>query len=57
VLAGKTGLVIGLLHDTFIHRPIKLLMSQKKRLDSTGPAWRAVLAATGQPFDAKAGPA
>ena len=49
-MAGKTGLVIGLLHDTFIHVPIELLVSQKKRLDLNGPAWRAVLAATGQAF-------
>jgi hypothetical protein len=28
--------------------PIELLVSQKKRLDLDGPAWRAVLAATGQ---------
>jgi 6-phosphofructokinase 1 len=49
-LAGKTGLVIGLLHDTFIHVPIEHLASQKKRLDLDGPIWRAVLAATGQRF-------
>ncbi|HNW78487.1 MAG TPA: 6-phosphofructokinase, partial [Candidatus Competibacteraceae bacterium] len=47
-MAGKTGLVIGLLHDSFIHVPIDLLVSQKKRLDLNGPGWRAVLAATGQ---------
>lgn len=51
-LAGKTGLVIGLLHDTFIHVPIELLAGQRKRLDLDGPAWRAVLAATGQNMDA-----
>ncbi len=55
-MAGKTGLVIGLLHDIFIHVPIELLVSQKKRLDLDGPGWRAVLAATGQTFDAKTGP-
>ncbi len=49
-MAGKTGLVIGLLHDTFIHVPIELLTSQRKRLDLDGSAWRAVLAATGQTF-------
>ncbi|MDS4041702.1 MAG: ATP-dependent 6-phosphofructokinase [Candidatus Competibacter sp.] len=47
-MAGKTGLVIGLLHDTFIHVPIELLVSRKKRIDPNSPAWRAVLAATGQ---------
>ena len=49
-MAGKTGLVIGLLHDTFIHVPIELLVSRKKHLDLDSPAWRAVLAATGQTF-------
>jgi 6-phosphofructokinase 1 len=48
-MAGKTGLAIGLLHDRFIHVPIELLASQKKRLDPDGPAWSAVLSATGQP--------
>jgi 6-phosphofructokinase 1 len=48
-MAGKTGLVIGYLHDRFIHVPSELLTSRKKRLDPDGFAWRAVLAATGQP--------
>jgi 6-phosphofructokinase 1 len=48
-MAGKTGLVIGLLNDQFIHVPIELLASQKKRVDPTGPEWHAVLACTGQP--------
>ena len=48
-MAGKTGLVIGFLHDRFIHVPIQLLAQEEKRLDPEGPAWSAVLAATGQP--------
>ena len=48
-MAGKTGLVIGFLHDRFIHVPIELLASRQKRLDPDSPAWSAVLAATGQP--------
>jgi 6-phosphofructokinase 1 len=48
-MAGKTGLVIGFLHDRFIHVPIELLATQQKRLDPDSPAWSAVLAATGQP--------
>ncbi|MEI6674587.1 MAG: ATP-dependent 6-phosphofructokinase [Verrucomicrobiota bacterium] len=47
-MAGKTGLVVGMLHDRFIHVPIEMLAQQQKRLDPDGPAWRAVLAATGQ---------
>lgn len=48
-MAGKTGLVIGYLHNRFIHVPIELLASRKKSLDPDGLAWSAVLAATGQP--------
>ncbi len=52
-IAGKTGLVIGFLHDHFIHVPIELLANQQKRLDPDSPVWRAVLAATGQPHHFK----
>lgn len=48
-MAGKTGLVIGFLHDEFIHVPIELLASRRKCIDPTGPVWAGVLAATGQP--------
>lgn len=48
-MAGKTGLVIGYLHDRFIHVPIELLVSRKKSMDPDDFAWHAVLAATGQP--------
>jgi 6-phosphofructokinase 1 len=48
-MAGKSGLVIGYLHDRFIHVPIELLATQKKRMSPDGLAWHAVLAATGQP--------
>jgi 6-phosphofructokinase 1 len=47
-MAGKTGLVIGYLHDKFIHIPIELLASRTKTMETTGLAWSAVLAATGQ---------
>ena len=48
-MAGKTGLVIGLLHDHFIHVPIEMLARQEKRVDPNGSIWHAVLATTGQP--------
>lgn len=47
-MAGKTGLVIGYLHDKFIHVPIELLAGQNKALDVHGLGWSAVLSATGQ---------
>ena len=48
-MAGKTGLVIGFLHNQFIHVPIELLTSRKKTMDVNGTAWYATLATTGQP--------
>jgi 6-phosphofructokinase 1 len=48
-MAGKTGLVIGFLHDAFIHIPIEMLVVQKKQIDPDGLRWKAVLAVTGQP--------
>jgi 6-phosphofructokinase 1 len=48
-MAGKTGLVIGLLHDHFIHVPIEMLAKREKRVDPNGSIWHAVLASTGQP--------
>ncbi len=48
-MAGKTGLVIGYLHDKFIHVPIELLVSRTKRMETNSLSWSAVLASTGQP--------
>ena len=48
-MAGKTGIVIGFLHERFIHVPIELLAKKTKRLDPASGWWHAVLAATGQP--------
>lgn len=48
-MAGRTGVVIGLLHDKFILVPVDLLEGKRKRLDPNGLLWQSVLAATGQP--------
>jgi len=48
-MAGKTGLVIGYLHDSFIHIPIEMLVREKKHVDPDSIWWTAVLAATGRP--------
>ena len=47
-MAGKTGLVIGYMHDRFIHVPIELLTSRKKSMDPDSFQWKSVLASTGQ---------
>ena len=49
-MAGKTGLVIGLQHDTFTHVPIELLIERKKQMNLNSAAWLGVLASTGQQF-------
>jgi 6-phosphofructokinase 1 len=48
-MAGKTGLVIGFLHERFIYVPIELLAGRRKSVDPAGAVWNGVLAATGQP--------
>src|SRR5690606_3707283 len=39
-MAGKTGVVIGFLHERFIHVPIGLLAGHEKRLDPDSGWWR-----------------
>jgi 6-phosphofructokinase 1 len=47
-MAGKTGVVVGFLHERFIHVPIELLGTHTKRPNPASGWWRSVLAATGQ---------
>ncbi len=44
----KSGLMIGVPHDEFIHVPIDLLVGRRKSIDPTDPLWGDTLAATGQ---------
>ena len=48
-MAGKTGLLVGLHHDVFIHVPVELLATQQKRIDPKSQLWHALLSSTGQP--------
>lgn len=48
-MAGKTDLMIGLMHDAFIHVPIPIAVAEKKRVSPEGDLWVSVLASTGQP--------
>ena len=48
-MAGKTGVMIGLEHDRYVHVPIATVVRQTKVMDVSGDLWRAVLEATGQP--------
>jgi 6-phosphofructokinase 1 len=48
-MAGKTGMMIGLVHGSFVHVPIAAVVCRKKRMDVRGAMWRAVLESTRQP--------
>jgi len=47
-MAGKTGMLVGLTRDEYVHIPIKMVTSGKK-VDPEGNVWQRVLELTGQP--------
>jgi 6-phosphofructokinase 1 len=48
-MAGKTGMLIGQWHSTFVHIPFELVTKGRRRVDPSGDLWQAVLECTGQP--------
>ena len=48
-MAGKTKIVIGLVHDKFVHIPISMATAHRNVVDPEGALWRDTLDATGQP--------
>lgn len=48
-VAGKTDLLIGYIHNYFVHVPISLAVASSKYLNPEGDLWMAVVASTGQP--------
>ncbi len=49
-MAGKTKLIIGLVHNKFVHLPIKVATSKRNYVDPEGSLWRDCLDATSQPI-------
>jgi 6-phosphofructokinase 1 len=49
-MAGKTKVVIGLVHDEFIHLPIKAAVSRRSHVNPESSLWRDCLDATHQPI-------
>lgn len=49
-MAGKTKLVIGLVHDKYVHLPIRLVTAHRHKVNPEGSLWRDALDATGQPI-------
>jgi 6-phosphofructokinase 1 len=48
-MAGKTDMLIGHIHNQFIHVPIPTAVREKKQLDVHGDMWASVLRITRQP--------
>jgi len=51
-MAGKTGLLVALLKDEYVHLPLAAAASRRK-IDPQGNVWLRVLEATGQPISMK----
>jgi len=47
-MAGKTGVVIGHWHGTFIHIPVGLAVHERRRINPKDQLWQSVLGATRQ---------
>jgi 6-phosphofructokinase 1 len=48
-MAGKTKMLVGRWHDTFVHIPLDLVIGGRRKIEPEGDIWRSVLEATGQP--------
>ena len=47
-MAGKSDMVISKLQDRYVHLPLALVTSQRRKLNIDGDYWRAVISSTGQ---------
>jgi 6-phosphofructokinase 1 len=52
-MAGKTGVLIGLWNDQFVHIPIATAIAEKKQVSLESELWLGVIEATGQPHSFK----
>jgi 6-phosphofructokinase 1 len=50
-LSGRTGMMVGIWNGHFIHVPIQLSVSGRKKIDPSGLLWQSILDNTGQPRD------
>ena len=48
-MAGKTGMLVGRWHGTFIHLPLESATRGRRKVDPAGELWHSVLENTGQP--------
>jgi 6-phosphofructokinase 1 len=48
-MTGRTGMIVSLLNDRYVHVPMRLAVSRRNRIDPESALWRDVIEATGQP--------
>jgi 6-phosphofructokinase 1 len=48
-MAGKTGMIVGRWHCSFVHLPLDLVIHGRRKVDPRGDIWHSVLESTGQP--------
>lgn len=48
-MAGKTGILMSLINNTFVHLPIRVAVKERNRIDPESSLWRDVVDATHQP--------
>lgn len=49
-MAGKTKMIISMLHNTFVHIPTEVATAQRNKIDPESSLWLDVLQATSQPM-------
>ena len=49
-MAGKTGMLVSLWNNVYVHVPTKMAVKEKNQVDPESPLWRDVLEATQQPI-------
>jgi 6-phosphofructokinase 1 len=48
-MAGKTNMLVGRWHGSFVHLPLEMVIHGRRKVDPTQELWRSVLECTGQP--------
>ena len=48
-MAGKTAVLIGRWHGTYVHIPIDMVTHGRRKVDPRGELWQSILESTGQP--------
>lgn len=48
-MTGRSGLIIGSMHNRFVHVPTPMATDGRKKVQLNGELWKGVLAVTGQP--------